>query len=174
MTLTAETYEERKQQLGSATDAALAEFERAKATLATLHKESLRLEAQWAVAEVRANATPGMWPSGQNDPLMVSAAQVLTDAGYKPALVGGSDIRDCQDTGFFLPRRNRDEPVEVWHLVDGRNRQSNGVDAWYEQLNAYRDVFRAAGWRIEWQSDVRSIRVAPPVDRADGAADMST
>lgn len=160
--MTRDTYEQRKRRLDEETTVVLQEFERAKNALGNLHKASLDLEAEWAVSQARANATPGMWPAGLNDELLVTASKILTEAGHTPAHIGGTDIRDCKDTGFFMPRRNRDEPVEVWHLVEGRNRTPNGVDAWYEQLDAYRHAFRHAGWRIERQGDVRSIRVTPP------------
>ncbi|MET7795620.1 hypothetical protein [Streptomyces decoyicus] len=164
-TITREEYEERKQQLDATTTAALQEFEHAKNRLAEIHKDCLGLEAEWTLAQARAAATPGMWQSSLGDPVMVAAAKVLTDAGHPAALIGGTSTRDCRDTGFFLTHRrgSSGEPVEAWHLVDGSDRQANGLDAWYQQLDAYRDVFRAAGWSIEWHvNGTQSVYATPP------------
>lgn len=166
--MTRESYEQRKIQLDEKTNHALQEFEKAKNALGNVHKACLDLDAEWSLTQARANATPGMWPKGLNDPVMVAAAKVLTDAGHAPALIGGDDVRYCKDTGFFIPTRrtrDEDEEVEVWHLVDGSDRQKNCVDGWYEQLDAYRNAFRDARWRIEWHADVRSLHVAPAADR---------
>lgn len=167
MSMTREVYEKRKARLNEHTATARKELEAIQSTLLTLQKESLNLDAEWRLADAQANATPGMWRQSLADPMMVAAAKVLSDAGHAAAPIGGDNVGYCRGTGFYLPIRRRGEDVvAVWHLVDGRDRQPNGQDAWYEQLNSYREAFRAAGWRIEWHiNGNQAVYASPPVDR---------
>ncbi|WP_431889409.1 hypothetical protein [Nocardiopsis alba] len=89
------------------------------------------------------NTGRGVDPVHADNPDAREAVRALEAAGHTPASINDEEEGDG-GTGFRCDPRGGGA-VYVYHLVDGADRRSAG-EWWDEQLDAYAQSLRAAGW----------------------------